>query len=83
MAIVKELKTSKTDSKSKLELIENLEELIQRVKNDEIEIFAATTLDVNGDISAYHSRLRKTNILEVLGLIEMFSDYLKGMAHDD
>jgi hypothetical protein len=83
MAIVKELKTSKLDSKSKLELIENLEDLIQRVKNDEIEMFAAATLDTDGEISAYHSRLRKTNLLEVLGMIEMLSDYLKGMAHED
>ena len=83
MAIVKELKASKLDSKSKLELIENLEDLIQRVKDNEIEMFAAATLDINGEISAYHSRLRKTNLLEVLGMIEMLSDYLKGMAHED
>jgi hypothetical protein len=83
MATIKEFKASKTDSKSKTELIKNLEELIERVKNDEIEIFTGSTLDVNGDIAAYHSRLRKANLLEVLGLIEMLSDYLKGTAHED
>ena len=83
MAIVKELKTSKTDTKSKLELVENLEELIQRVKNDEIELLTGATLDTNGDIAGYHARLRKANLLELLGLLEILSDYLKGVAHED
>ena len=83
MATVKELKIDKLDPRSKAELIDSLEELIKRVKNDEIELFTGATLDVNGDISAYHSRLRKANMLEILGLIEMLSDYLKGVAHED
>lgn len=83
MAIVKELKIDKIDAKSKKELIANLEEIIERVKNDEIEVFAATTLDINGHIAAYQGRLRKANMLEILGLIEMLSDYFKGQAYEE
>lgn len=83
MAIVKELKVDKINSKAKLELIENLEEIIQRVKNNEIEVFAATTLDTSGNIAAYQGRLRSANMLEVLGLVDMLSDYFKGQAHEE
>jgi hypothetical protein len=83
MATIREIKSSKIDPKYKKELLNNLQEIIQRVENDEIELFAATTLDNNGDIAAYTGRLRKANMLEILGLIEMFSDYLKGQAHEE
>lgn len=83
MAIVKELKIEKIDAKSKKELIANLEEIIERVKNNEIELFVASTLDNNGHIAAYQGRLRSANTLEVLGLIEMLSDYYKGQAYEE
>lgn len=83
MAIVKELKGNRPVDKAKAQLIENLEELIERVKNDEIEVFAGASLDKDGEISAYHARLRSSNMLEVLGLIDMLSDYLKGIANED
>ena len=83
MATVKELKIDKLDPRSKAELIDSLEELIKRVKNDEIELLTCATLDTNGDIAGYHARLRKANLLELLGLLEILSDYLKGRAYDE
>lgn len=83
MAIVKEIKVDKLDPKAKKELIENLEEIIERVKNNEIELFAATTLDNNGNIAAYQARLRNANMLEILGLIEMLSDHYRYTAHEE
>lgn len=83
MATIKELKGNRPADKAKAQLIENLEELIERVKNDEIETFAGASLDTDGEISAYHARLRSANMLEILGLLDMLSDYLKGMANED
>ena len=83
MATIKELKINKPAEKAKAQLIENLEELIERVKNDEIEVFSGASLDTNGEIAAYHARLRRSSMLEVLVLLDMLSDYLKGMANED
>jgi|APFre7841882654_1041346.scaffolds.fasta_scaffold26393_3 hypothetical protein len=83
MAKVQELKINKVDAKSKQALIEDLKSIIERVENDEIELLACSTLDVNGDIAGYHARLRKANLLELLGLIEILSDYLKGKAYEE
>ena len=83
MAIVKELKVDKLDPKSKKELIENLEEMIERVKNNEIELFAAATLDTGGNIAAYQARLRSANALEILGLIDMLADHYRYTAHEE
>jgi hypothetical protein len=81
MATIKEIKSYK-DEKAKIDLIRDLEELVERVKNDEIEVFAGTTIDTNGDISAYHARLRKTNLIEVIGLVSMLDDYLREIARE-
>ena len=83
MAIVKELKVEKLDTQSKKILIEDLKSIIKRVENNEIELLACATLDHNGDIAGYHARLRKANLLELLGLLEMLEDYLKGKAYED
>ena len=83
MAKVQELKISKVDAQSKKALIEDLESIITRVKNDEIELLTCATLDTNGDIAGYHARLRKANLLELLGLLEILSDYLKGRAYEE
>lgn len=83
MAKVQELKINKVDAQSKKALIEDLESIIARVKNDEIELLACATLDHNGDIAGYHARLRKANLLELLGLLEILSDYLKGRAYEE
>ena len=73
----------KLNEEAKQELVDNLKELIERVKNDEIILFAAVTSDKDDAIAAYHARLQKASGLELIGMVERLNDYLKDFFYGE
>jgi HSP90 family molecular chaperone len=73
----------KLNEEARNQLVSDLEELIQRVKNDEIRLFAAVTADHDDAIAAYHARLQKASGLEVIGMVERLNDYLKDIFYGE
>lgn len=73
----------KLNEEARTQLIADLEELIERVKNDEIRLFAAVTADHEDAIAGYHARLQKASGLELVGMVERLNDYLKDIFFGD